>query len=288
MGNIKDFKCTYDHSAGISPEITEGLSLTFPDAYQHADTMAVLSKRLKEAEGMDFCELPFCHTVEAEAMGGNINFGNEKAGPRAGVYVCETVEELNGLSRIDFSAGRIREVLTACEILKKQGETVVLMISGPFTILNVLIDPRHVFRAMRRNPEKLQPFFDRLQEELLQFAAKAVKSGADVLSYADSSGSLNIIGPKNMEYITERFTVPFLKKAVQITDGKAQIALCPKTSFALTGTGAAEWKNLAVQKDSSYLNACLQVKKQAALTGQMCIKNRAYKVSEQIKVLEFT
>ena len=33
MGDIKDFNCTYDNSAGIRSEVTEGLGLTFPDAY---------------------------------------------------------------------------------------------------------------------------------------------------------------------------------------------------------------------------------------------------------------
>ena len=72
MGEMKEFQCTYDNSAGISGEVTEGLNLTFPDAYLHRDTMAVLSKALKEYDNAAFCELPFCHTVEAEAMGGII------------------------------------------------------------------------------------------------------------------------------------------------------------------------------------------------------------------------
>ena len=78
MGEIKDFNCTYDNSAGINGEVTEGLGLTFPDAYLHADTMAKLSRALKEHDGAAFCELPFCHTVEAEAMGGLVNYGNDK------------------------------------------------------------------------------------------------------------------------------------------------------------------------------------------------------------------
>ena len=87
MGEIKDFNCTYDNSAGISGAVTEGLGLTFPDAYLHADTMAKLSKALKEYDGAGFCELPFCHTVEAEALGGIINYGNDKTGPRAKEYI---------------------------------------------------------------------------------------------------------------------------------------------------------------------------------------------------------
>ena len=111
MGEIKDFNCTYDNSAGINGEVTEGLGLTFPDAYLHADTMAKLSRALKEHDGAAFCELPFCHTVEAEAMGGLVNYGNDKTGPRAKEYICTKTEELLELQPIDFSKGRIHEVL---------------------------------------------------------------------------------------------------------------------------------------------------------------------------------
>ena len=67
---ISDFRCTFDNAIGISPEITKDLKLSFPDAYMHADTMAKIAHAIKEKEGAAFCMLPFCHTVEAEAMGG--------------------------------------------------------------------------------------------------------------------------------------------------------------------------------------------------------------------------
>ena len=91
MGEIKDFNCTYDNSAGINGEVTAKLNLTFPDAYLHHETMAELSKALKEHDGAAFCELPFCHTVEAEAMGGLVNYGNDKTGaPGKRIYLYKT------------------------------------------------------------------------------------------------------------------------------------------------------------------------------------------------------
>ena len=81
MGEIKDFQCTYDNSAGINEEVTRELDLKFPDAYMQHETMAALSKALKRHDGASFCELPFCHTVEAEAMGGIINTGTRRPAP---------------------------------------------------------------------------------------------------------------------------------------------------------------------------------------------------------------
>ena len=82
MSSIKDFKCTYDNGVLEHSKIVEELGFTFPDVYLHADKMAALSKRQKEKQGNSICVLPFCHTVEGEAMGGIITLGNEVAGQR--------------------------------------------------------------------------------------------------------------------------------------------------------------------------------------------------------------
>ncbi len=270
---------------GISGAITEKLNLTYPDAYLHWETMVKIAQEIKESEGVNFCELPFCHTLEAEAMGGIINLGNATAGPRAKEYICETPEELLALQEIDFEKGRIHETLKACQHLRGQGENVVLDISGPFTILNVLMDARQVFRHMRKQPEKMQQVFDRFAKELLRFIEKAVAYDVDLISYADSSGGLNILGPKNMEYMVEHFTYPFLKQAEKIAAKRAQICLCPKTTYALLGTGKMEWEDLPVDGSMSYVDAVLSVREQATLTGQMCIKNTSYTVHGSVKAV---
>ena len=123
MAEIKDFQCTYDNSAGINSEVTRGLGLTFPDAYLRGDTMAALSRALKEHDKAAFCELPFCHTVEAEAMGGIINYGNEVTGPRAKEYICTAPEELLDLPEIDFSKGTLTYVDIDFTEYRKQTET---------------------------------------------------------------------------------------------------------------------------------------------------------------------
>ena len=59
MGEIREYKCTYSNSVGISAEVTYGLGLDFPDAYMHSETMQVLSKAIKEHDGASFCLLFF-------------------------------------------------------------------------------------------------------------------------------------------------------------------------------------------------------------------------------------
>lgn len=285
MGKLVDPACTYDHAVGISSDVTEKLDLTYPDAYLHWDIMAKIALEIRKKENVNFCTLPFCHTLEAEAMGGRVNLGNASAGPRAKEYICETPEQLLALPSIDYEKGRINETLKACRYLRGQGENVALMISGPFTILNVLMDPRHVFRAMRKQPEKMQRVFDRLSEELLRFIERAIGYDVNIISYADPSGSLNILGPKNTGYMVGHFTYPFLKRAEKTAAGRAQIFLCPKTSFALLGMDKMEWADIPVEGPMPYVDAVLSVKEKTAIAGQMCIKNSGYMVEKVVRAV---
>ena len=165
--------------------------------------MAAISLALKKTDGASFCELPFCHTVEAEAMGGIVNFGNEKIGPRAKEYIYTKPEELLDLKEMDFSQGRLHEVLLACRHLRQNGENVVLEIAGPFTILNVLMDIKYVFKAMRKQPELMKQVFWKIGDQLLNYIKEAQKYGVNMISYADPSGAVSIIGPAMAEQVVE-------------------------------------------------------------------------------------
>lgn len=276
MGDIKDFKCTYDNASESSLEIAKQLGLAFPDAYLHADTMAALSRANKEHAGNTMCILPFCHTVEAEAMGGIITLGNEVAGPRAKEYVYTNYEDLVNLPSMDFTKGRIHEVLLACKALREQGEHVALEVSGPITVLNVLIDTRQIFKGMRKNPEFMKEVFWKVGNEVLRYVEEAKKYGVDLISYADSAGGLNILGPKMAEQMVEDFTYEFVKKLQSYADENMLIMLCPKTTFALLGTDHAELVDVPVSGEIPYGQGCIEVIGKAKIVGQQCVKNVGY------------
>lgn len=282
MGDIKDFKCTYDNSAGISGEVTKDLDLTFPDAYKHCDTMVTLAEALKKTDGAPFCELPFCHTVEAEAMGGIVNYGNDKTGPRAKEYICTKPEELLELQSMDFSSGRIHELLLACQKLRQKGENVVLEVAGPFTVLNVLIDAKYVFKGMRKQPELMKEVFWKIGRELLKYIEEAQKYGVNMISYADSSGGVNILGPKMAEQVVEDFTYDFLKEVEKLIGDDMVVMLCPKTTFALLGTDRAEFVDVKLPEPMRYGEACAWMIGKTKFLGQMCIKNINYTLDNGI------
>ncbi len=282
MSKILDFKCTYDNSIGINKEVTEKTNLKFPEAYKNWESMVILSKELKNYDNAMFCELPFCHTVEGEAMGGDINFGDENIGPRTKDYICRTGKEILELPKIDFSKGRISQVLKACKCLREQDENVVLNVSGPFTIMNVLIEPRHTYKIFRKKPELMKDIFDKLQEEIFRFIYEAEKVGVNMISYADSSAGVNILGPKLSKRVVEMFTYPLLKKVEGKLNEERIILLCPKTTFALLGTNKAKWRDIQLKSPMKYSQACVEAIGKAKFVGQTCIKNTEFELKNGI------
>lgn len=270
---IADFKCKKANSSGFSNEIINDLKLEFPKCYQDAETMAQISQRIKKETGNQLCILPFCHTVEAEAFGASINLSDGLYGPRAAAYAYQSVEALLALPDIDFTQGRIRAVLAACQILKAQGETVALEVSGFLTILNSLIDVTKIFKAWRKEPETVAKIFVKLSDNIDRFCAAAKEAGVAIVSYADPAASVNIVGPKFTEQLAVEYTYPLLKKVSRLADENFILHLCPKTSLIFFGLDLAERKNLLLEERITYNEACLKAIGRETVIGQACLKD---------------
>ena len=284
---IRKYKCTFFGESGLNQELADRLGLKFPDAYMYAESMCKIALAVKEQSGMGYCIVPFCHTIEAESMGGIINYGDAVNGPRPGGYVCETADDLLKLPDIDFSKGRMSEVLRACQLLRQQGEDVILQLTGPFTLLNSLMDSRHIFKLFRKQPDEMMAVLVFLERNLLSFADAALKCGVNLLCYADPGGEVSIIGPERAVEFVKGFTYPLLKKIEDLIGGKAVTVLCPGTAFALIDTKAAVWGALNLGEVLPFSFACVRAVGKANFIGEVCMKNGKYMIKDgKLKTLE--
>ena len=92
----------------IPKEIIEELKLKFPELHNNSNDMVKLSIEIKKHNNDSLCRVPFCVTVEAEALGADIKLGDEKIGPRVNKYAFNNLEELKDIKEIDFTKGRIQ------------------------------------------------------------------------------------------------------------------------------------------------------------------------------------
>ena len=119
------FKCTGNEIESIPEEILEELNMSYEEINNDAASIVKLSLALKDYKKNKYCQLPFCHTVEAEAFGSRVNY-DHKFGNRIREYAIGDIDSIEDIKNIDLSRGRIAEVLKAISILKKNGENVIL------------------------------------------------------------------------------------------------------------------------------------------------------------------
>ena len=257
-----------------------------PNDFKDRDGFADCSKRQKEAEGSMFCTLPFSNTVEAEAMGAEVNFQKENDTPRIPKFICSSLDEVLALPDIDYDSGRIGEILSACRLLKERGENVLYELSGPLTILNGLIDISIVLKAVRKQPDKMKEIYRKMEDELIKFAGCLVDAGVRFISYADPVGTKEILGQKTVKRVMEDFTSPFLKRLKEEVQGEFTVILCPKAGGDLVDAGMAVIEEIKTKKICSYAEACIEVENRADIICHMCIhKEKMILKDQKINIL---
>lgn len=224
--------CTLIDKGDVTPAMLEKLGFTFGDIYSSAENIEAASLAVKDENKREFALIPFCHTVEAKALGGDIFPGDDTAGPRARGYIYKNMDELKIFNFNDFID--LKNLAAACRDLKNKGYKVAWMITGPISILSSLMPIEQIFRTWRKEPDKMSAALDELKNALLESVKLICESGCDLISYADPAGNLDILGPRNGAFMSKNFTAPFLKEALEICKNTGTIlSVCPLAAESL-------------------------------------------------------
>lgn len=279
-----NFKCVLDTGEEIPKEAVKKAGVKFPDVHKSAEHMALLSKTIREYNEDFFSIVPFCMTVEAEALGGEINLGDEKAGPRVSNYTFKSIEDLKDLREIDFTTKRIAQVLKSVELLKSEGETVIMDVQGPFTIISSLIDPRVFYKAVRKNRDEVERLMEIVQKNSVEFIKEGVKSGVDIISFGDSAGTLDILGPKMYKELGGKYTYNVLKEAENYLQDSI-IHLCGITSSSLDRAGFIKSNPIEIPEGITYGDALNYVRKEhkdIKILGHNCLRKTTKSMKKPI------
>ena len=212
-------QCPADRPACICPGgmmnmVTSALmdvsGIRLPDAHTSAEQMAGLARAVYDAGCFENVGVPFCMTVEAEAMGAPVDLGSDTIEPRVTGYVIRSVSEYSRLKRLDPEHGRCRTVLDAIRILKASCPDVPVFgnITGPISTASSLMEPMVFYRELRKKDEDAHAFLDFVTGELLRFGLAEIDAGADCIAISDPSGTGEILGPRYFE----EFAVPCLNR----------------------------------------------------------------------------
>lgn len=82
-------------------EVGETNRAKWQEGHTRPEVMARLAQVLRQATGFENLGVPFCITVEAEAMGGRVDFGSADVEPRMVDYILDGTDKLERLKNAD-------------------------------------------------------------------------------------------------------------------------------------------------------------------------------------------
>jgi [methyl-Co(III) methanol-specific corrinoid protein]:coenzyme M methyltransferase len=212
-------------SQTVTVESMEAIGVYWPEAHSDPDMMAELSASTYDLTGLEIAGVPYCLSVEAEALGCHTDFGTRR----------DSIPQVTGTPYTDFDevevpenlleAKRVPVVLEAISILKEQvGDTlpVVAGMTGPFTLAGHLAAIEPMLKGLIRKPDKYMGFIELATEIGSIYGRALMEAGADVVSIADPSASSDIISPRMFRGIVK----PAITKMVETIGGPSFLHIC--------------------------------------------------------------
>lgn len=278
--HIRDYPCSYDPEKYTNTEgVFEDSDLKFPDVYKTAEGMIEVGKEIARANGVDIISLPFCYTVEMEAYGGRVNYGDEVVGPRPGAYVLEDPRDFIKLPKPDLESGRMGQVIKAVSLLKDQGQRVCVSTTGAVAIMSGMMDLVPILKALRKEEAYVLEALSMFKNFELEYYKALSDAGADIISMSELSMP-NILGPEIVETIVKYYLHPFFKEAQEITSSTLHI--CPKSTYGIVDTGYGDFVDLSLPESMAYGDGLMEARKQGhRIFGRRCIGNLKTKLGQR-------
>lgn len=202
---------------GMMNMITTGLmkesNIYWPGAHTDPKLMAELALASYEKGYFENVGVPFCMTIESEAMGAEVTMGTECFEPHVTNYAISSVVDYDKTHDLDVNTGRAKVVIDAIKILKSKNLSVPIIgnITGPISTASSVADAVTFYTDLRKHNADAHKFLEKVTNNLIKFARAEAMAGADIITIADPSGTGEILGPK----MFDEFAVNYINKIIE-------------------------------------------------------------------------
>ena len=202
----------------VTKALQDVCGVYLPEAHTDARMMADLAKAIYDNDCFENYGVPFCMTVEAEALGATCTMGTQLFEPHVTGYAIDTVEDYKKLTPMDLEAGRAKVTLDAIRLLKAETKDVPIIgnIVGPVSVASSVCEPTRYYKQMRQKRELTHEYMQFVTDDLIRFALAMIDAGADVIAMSDPSGTGEILGPK----FFDEYAVAYINQVVDAVQAK--------------------------------------------------------------------
>ena len=227
----------------------------WPEAHSDPVLMARLAAAPFAAGLFDNIGVPFCMTVEAEAMGSAVDLGDRQTEPRVTAYAIASVEQWDKLSPVTGDRGRAKVVLEALPLIRAQHPQAAVIgnLTGPISLASSLVDANAFYKELRKKPQAAHALMDFVTDNLITFGRAQIQAGAEFIVISDPSGTGEILGPR----LFEEYALPCLNRLCQ-----ALRHLCSGVIVHICGQLRTVYPQLAqLESDAISVDAAVSLEK---------------------------
>ncbi|WP_418505057.1 uroporphyrinogen decarboxylase family protein [Cloacibacillus evryensis] len=205
----------------IVSDIMRETGCTWPESHLDPAKMASLTRALCQNGGFENYGVPFCMTVEAEALGADVDMGDGEVEPHVVRSPLSSALEADRLRPFDPDKGRPAVVLEAIRLLKAAGDGVPVVgnLTGPISVAGTLVDMSSLLMEFRKRPEACHRLLGIISDALIAFGRAQVKAGADVICIAEPSGTGEILGGKRFQ----EYAVTYINRVLDAVPAPTKI-----------------------------------------------------------------
>lgn len=259
----------------------ETLQVKWPLFHQKSEEMAKMARGAYEILGFDAVRLPFCQTIEAEALGCKVIYRGFMPRNDEALYQLDASPEFPD----DFlNRGRIPELLEAIERLKRyvDGQALVLGgVVGPLTIARALLDSVPLLKASIKTPEKIVPFLEVGKRASIQLSLALLEAGVEVIVIEDMTASPDLSHPKTYNNIVGEYH----KQIIQTLSAPVILHVCGNVTLIAEEMVRTEASALSIDPKAETYLMRTKVGKQTALIGGVDTTSLIFSNPQEIKAI---
>jgi [methyl-Co(III) methanol-specific corrinoid protein]:coenzyme M methyltransferase len=240
-------------TVGVTVEAMNKVDARWPESHWEPKKIARLAASTYELTGVPCCTVPFCLTLEGEALGCPLDRGTEMTQPQ----IMEHLEsdpasfELPG----DFlSRGRIPAVLEAISLLaasQRDIQPVNMKVTGPFTIACAVFGAERILLGTIEEPDAVKHVLEVATQAAIALSRAAIQAGADTITISDPVASGDLLSADQYA----EFALPYEAKVFATINVPTALHICGYTKDLMphigsTGTMAFSFEEKVEVKDA--------------------------------------
>lgn len=199
----------------VTTEMMRSADAFWPRAHSDPVEMARLASMPWELAGLPSTTVPFCLTLEAEALGCSLDWGTINRTPSVKKHPCQHPDEFEIPDDL-LEKGRIPVVLKALEHLEEQlGDEIPInaKATGPFTIAGLVFGVGSFVSWLKTDPGLVHEAMEKTTQVTVELAQAFKSHGADIIVISDPTASGDLISAEHYQ----EFVLPYHQKASDLS-----------------------------------------------------------------------